>query len=95
MTTNKGFTLTNGAVGEVVHLHGDGEILQVVKKLEEGPELLKGDSLQRDNKVMTLFLKHKAWEITKCHIKQTAACVNTAEDSAPTHNVSFILRGIL
>lgn len=60
VTTNGDFTLTNGAVGKVVHLHGDGEILQVVKKLEEGPELLKGDSLQRDNKTMTLFLKHKA-----------------------------------
>jgi len=38
--------LTNGAVGEIVHQHGDGKILQVVKELEEGPELLKGDSLQ-------------------------------------------------
>lgn len=95
VTTNGEFTLTNGAVGKVVHLHGDGEILQVVKKLEEGPELLKGDSLQRDNKTMTLFLKHKAWEIMKCHLKQTAACVNTAEDSATAPNVSFILGGIL
>lgn len=41
--------MTNGAVGEVVHLHCDGKILQVVKELEEGPELLKADSLQTDN----------------------------------------------
>lgn len=27
VTTNGDFTLTNGAVGKVVHLHGDGEIL--------------------------------------------------------------------
>lgn len=56
--------MANGAVGEVVHLHGDGKILQVVKELEEGPELLKGDSLQRDNdnKTMPLFMKHKACE---------------------------------
>lgn len=41
------FTLTNRAVGEVVHLHGDGEILQVIKELKEGPELLEGDSLKK------------------------------------------------
>lgn len=40
------FTLTDGAVGKVVHLHGDGEILQVVEELEEGPELLKADALR-------------------------------------------------
>lgn len=42
-------TLANWAVGKVVHLHGDGKILQVVKELEEGPKLLKGDSLHRNN----------------------------------------------
>lgn len=46
--------MTNGAVGEVVHLHGDGKILQVVEELEEGPELLKGDSLQADNNNKTM-----------------------------------------
>lgn len=49
--------MTDGAVGEVVHLHGDGEILQVVQELEERPELLKGDSLQTDdNNKTTLFI---------------------------------------
>lgn len=42
-------TLPSWAVGKVVHLHGDGKILQVVKELEEGPKLLKSDSLHRNN----------------------------------------------
>lgn len=43
-------TLSNGATCKVVHLHGNGEILQVVEELEEGPELLKSDSLNGDSK---------------------------------------------
>lgn len=45
----KHFTLSNGAIGKVVHLHGNFKILQIVQELEERPELLKCDSLQRDN----------------------------------------------
>lgn len=39
-------TLPNGARSKVVHLHGDGEVLKVVEELEEGSELVKGDSLK-------------------------------------------------
>lgn len=39
-------TLSDGARGKVVHLHGDGEVLQVVEELEEGPELVEGDALE-------------------------------------------------
>lgn len=31
-------------VGERVHAHGDGEVLQVVEELAEGLELLEGDA---------------------------------------------------
>lgn len=37
--------LSNGASGEIVHLHGNGKVLEVVEKLEEGSKLIKGDSL--------------------------------------------------
>lgn len=37
--------LANGATGKVVHLHGDGKVLQVVEELEEGAELVEGDAL--------------------------------------------------
>lgn len=40
------FTLTNRAVSKVIHLHGDGEILQVVQELEEWSELLEADPLE-------------------------------------------------
>lgn len=97
----KHFTLSNGAIGKVVHLHGNFKILQIVQELEEGPELLKCDSLQRDNnETMSFFMKHKVWEMIKCHMKQTAACINTAgKDSATIHTIHnllpFILWGIL
>lgn len=32
-------------VGEGVHPHGDGEVLQVVEELAEGLKLLEGDAL--------------------------------------------------
>lgn len=38
-------TLANGATGKVVHLHGDGKVLQVVEELKEGAELVEGDAL--------------------------------------------------
>lgn len=60
----KHFTLSNGAIGKVVHLHGYFKILQIVQELEEGPKLLKCDSLQRDNnETLSLFLKHKVNEM--------------------------------
>lgn len=40
-------TLANGAGGKIIHLHGDGKVLKVVEKLEEGSKLIKGDSLKR------------------------------------------------
>lgn len=51
------FTLTDGAVGKVVHLHGDGEILQVVEELEEGPELLKADALRTHGGYQSRFMR--------------------------------------
>lgn len=64
-------TLPSWAVGKVVHLHGDGKILQVVKELEEGPKLLKSDSLHRNNnqikKAKLLFTD----TIPPRHVKQT------------------------
>lgn len=39
-------TLANGARGKIIHLHGDGKVLKVVEKLEEGSKLIKGDSLK-------------------------------------------------
>lgn len=99
------FTLTNGAVGKVVHLHCDRKILQVVKELEEGPELLEADSLQTDKDNRALAVARKACEtqhekIMKSHLKQTAACVNTSSKDSATilarHNLPpFILRAIL
>lgn len=93
-------TLTNWAVGEVVHLHRDGKILQVVKELEEGPEFLKADSLQRDKSDKT---PPSLWHVklVKCDVRndeaRSPACVDTpAEGSATiltTHNpLPFILR---
>lgn len=99
------FTLTNGAVGKVVHLHRNSKILQVVKELEEGPELLKADSLQTDKDNQALTVAHKACEtqhekIMKSDLKQTAAYVNTSSKDSATiltrHNLPpFILRAIL
>lgn len=43
-------TLSDGAGSKVVHLHGDGKVLQVVEKLEEGSKLIKGDSLKKKDK---------------------------------------------
>ena len=42
----KTLTLANGARGKIIHLHGDGKVLKVVEKLEEGSKLIKGDSLK-------------------------------------------------
>ena len=39
------FTLADGAVGKVVHLHCDGEVLQVVQELEKRAKLFKSNSL--------------------------------------------------
>lgn len=39
-------TLANGARGKIIHLHGNGKILKIVEKLEEGSKLIKGDSLK-------------------------------------------------
>ena len=41
-------TLANRAIRKVVHLHGDGKILNVVKELEEASELLECDALQQE-----------------------------------------------
>lgn len=43
-------TLSNGARSKIVHLHGDGKVLEVVEELEEGSELIKGDSLKSQKK---------------------------------------------
>lgn len=80
-------TLTNWAVGEVVHLHRDGKILQVVKELEEGPEFLKADSLQGDNSNKTAA---SSWNVklVKCDGRKDgaklAACVNTPAEGSAT-----------
>lgn len=40
--------MSDGAAGKVVHLHGDGKVLQVVEELKEGPELVERDALQEE-----------------------------------------------
>ncbi len=45
MASPKYFTLSNGTTGKVVHLHGNGEVFEVIEELEERPELFKGDAL--------------------------------------------------
>lgn len=59
--------MSDGAGSKVVHLHGDGKVLQVVEKLEEGSKLIKGDSLKKKDK------KKKLEMSTYARIKQHPA----------------------
>lgn len=45
-------TLSDRSSSKIIHLHGNRKVLKVVEKLEEGSELIKGNSLKKKHVAM-------------------------------------------